>query len=1449
MKGRPKAAKLLSFLLAITMVMSSGTFSFAFAETDTSSADQTASEAEVKSDTASDTTTKSEKQVLTAKASDGAKITVTAPAGALDEDVTLQVKKVSSDSVQKAILKQDKDAADFAAYDITILDKNGNEVQPAKAVSVKIKGANVEGDASAVYHVNDAKTTAEPVTADTKGSNASFEAEHFSIYVVVGEEPALTTYEFYSGDDMVDSQTVKNGESLEEPETEAKDGYIFSGWYTAATGGQKFDAFGKQTVTETKTVKLYARYSEAKYVFFMDGTDSDARVIRTKSAVAGDKISTGDVTFAVSGDESITGWYTDKDLTDKVESVTLAGEDVYLYPKVEKGYWVTYESNGGTYIAPSFYAKGSSAKAPTDPTKDGYIFDGWYTDKDLTTKADFDNLSGDTTVYAKWKANTNTKYTLVYWIENADDDDYSYDKSATATGTTGAEVNLTSSQTSTSNLSDSSHFTYNSDKTTEALKDVTIAGDGSTVVNVYFSRKTYTLTFQVEGGRWKYETVATITAKYNAKISDKFNEAPFNTEYNGRAWKCTDRWKYEYALQTLDRMPGFDATFQLYKQSSHELKTITYYLESVKGANTNPNTWPTSTVGFDKLKEVETYFNYATYDEEYHEIQGFTRYSASVAGFSDNTKYFSENALALYYMRNSYTLTFRNVNTDAKTESVKYEAPLKSYYDYTPSRPSSLDESYEFKGWYTSPGCEDGTEVKTDDTMPAGNVIVYAKWAPKQYTVTAHGTSDKAVTVDKGSTVSPSDFDSVKPDLSEDEQWIGWYIRSGKKGEYVYTTFNYATKINRDYDLYPYIVSKSKFKVTYNAGEGSGTVPTDSSKYAKSSKAKVKSKGDLTGPEGKTYFLGWKSSQDGKLYQPGDKITITGDVTLTAQWGKKPADAALTYTAGTGSGDDQSVTLKNNGSVTLKDAGDMGFSKAGYTFIGWQYENNESKTVIAQAGDTIHVDTDTSHANEVTALWAKVTADSGEWVYDGTSHSKTPRVEAEGGVKYTLYYKVGDEEWTTEAPSITDVGEKEVSVEARADEYPTLQATYTLKVTPKTITFTGKTATKVYNGSEQKITEITEDGLVSGHEYAGLTYVAKGTDVGKYDGEFSGDVVIKDAKGNDVTENYKVTKKPGKLTITEYTDEVVVTITENSGTYEYDGTEKKLTGYTVSINNDKYTKDDFTFSGTDSVTGTNAGTYDMELKASDFKNTNDNFKNVKFVIKDGQLKITKANIHNFVTLTPKDVEKVYDGEPLSAGEATAKDRLGNNELKIEYSVDGEKWTDDFNEITATNVKDSKTVQVRVSDAAGEKGNYDGYVEATETITITPATIKVVTPDAKKHYDGKPLTKEGSISGLVKGETVTFTTTGTQTKVGKSNNTYKLVWDGTAIESNYTVDEEIGVLEVLKENKTSQPEKTTKDDNTPSTGDDSNVALYGLMGLTALLGEVFILLFRRRKENE
>jgi len=86
----------------------------------------------------------------------------------------------------------------------------------------------------------------------------------------------------------------------------------------------------------------------------------------------------------------------------------------------------------------------------------------------------------------------------------------------------------------------------------------------------------------------------------------------------------------------------------------------------------------------------------------------------------------------------------------------------------------------------------------------------------------------------------------------------------------------------------------------------------------------------------------------------------------------------------------------------------------------------------------------------------------------------------------------------------------------------------------------------------------------------------------------------------------------------------------------------------TSISNPLYTENDFSFNGTASVSGKNAGTYNMELKPEDFTNNNTNFTNVEFVIVDGTLEIAKRQ----VTLTSADDSKVYDGNPLTNGEVT-----------------------------------------------------------------------------------------------------------------------------------------------------------------------------------------------------
>lgn len=157
--------------------------------------------------------------------------------------------------------------------------------------------------------------------------------------------------------------------------------------------------------------------------------------------------------------------------------------------------------------------------------------------------------------------------------------------------TVGETIVLTSSQTSTNNLDSSyrQYFTY--ERSDEGRQ---VSGDGSTIVNVYYARKTYTLTFRerTSGGWWgsgSYETVATITAKYDAYIAEEFEKAPFSTTYAGRAWEATSY--YSYALQTLDRMPGANVTFDLYNKSSNTLKTIYYYVQTVESGESTPS-WP-----------------------------------------------------------------------------------------------------------------------------------------------------------------------------------------------------------------------------------------------------------------------------------------------------------------------------------------------------------------------------------------------------------------------------------------------------------------------------------------------------------------------------------------------------------------------------------------------------------------------------------------------------------------------------------------------------------------------------------------------------------------------------------------------------------------------------------------------------------------------------------------
>ena len=207
----------------------------------------------------------------------------------------------------------------------------------------------------------------------------------------------------------------------------------------------------------------------------------------------------------------------------------------------------------------------------------------------------------------------------------------------------------------------------------------------------------------------------------------------------------------------------------------------------------------------------------------------------------------------------------------------------------------------------------------------------------------------------------------------------------------------------------------------------------------------------------------------------------------------------------------------------------------------------------------------------------------------------------------------------------------------------------TLVINKRTVTLTSATAEKPYDGQPLENHKVTVggEGFAAGEGVASYDVTGSQTVVGESDNTFERYTL----KENTLADNYTITTAAGKLKVTPVTDKVTVTIKEHSDNATYDGEEHTVTGYDiVSISNPLYTENDFTFSGEATVKGTDAGTYNMELKPADFTNNSANFTNVEFVIEDGTLVIAKRT----VTLTSASDSKPYDGKALTNDIVTAE---------------------------------------------------------------------------------------------------------------------------------------------------------------------------------------------------
>lgn len=467
------------------------------------------------------------------------------------------------------------------------------------------------------------------------------------------------------------------------------------------------------------------------------------------------------------------------------------------------------------------------------------------------------------------------------------------------------------------------------------------------------------------------------------------------------------------------------------------------------------------------------------------------------------------------------------------------------------------------------------------------------------------------------------------------------------------------------------------------------------------------------------------------------------------------------------------------------------------SITGWDYAegtNAANYNITAAKGSLTVTDRADGEKYEIT-----VTANSAEFSYDGNEHAvegfETLEFPVDGN-KYTvsgLSASVSGTDAGTYPNNVT--GTAKVTDAAGNDvtsQFSVTTESGSLVINKAKATIAPKDATKAYDGTDLKASEFVTEGFVKDQGVKSATFTGSQLNVGTSKSGIDGYVLADGTNAN----NYDITKGTGNLEVTPVSDEVTVTITGNAATLKYDGAEQSVTGYTVACSNGLYTANDFVFTGAAVAKGTNVGTYKMGLDKGQFSNTSANFSNVTFVVEDGWLKIEGGQIDaNAVTWTKQDVQKVYDGKPLSAFAARATDKHGN-ELNIEYSIDGETWTFDPAEISLTHFGSQK-VLLR---ATGSNYTAGQYATSSENIAIKKRPVTLTSASANKVYDGTPLTKpEVTVGGdgFVEGEVSGLKAIGTVTNVADGEVDNEIVWDWAEGfgEGNYDITKTEGKLSI------------------------------------------------------
>ncbi len=384
--------------------------------------------------------------------------------------------------------------------------------------------------------------------------------------------------------------------------------------------------------------------------------------------------------------------------------------------------------------------------------------------------------------------------------------------------------------------------------------------------------------------------------------------------------------------------------------------------------------------------------------------------------------------------------------------------------------------------------------------------------------------------------------------------------------------------------------------------------------------------------------------------------------------------------------------------------------------------------------------------------------------YDGASHGEAATANVDGA---TIEYSTDNgATWTDTVPTIKDVGEINVTVKASMANYSDATATYTLKVTPRTVTLTSETASKPYDGDPltRPVVTIGGDGFVDG-EVTDIKAIGSVTNVS--DSPVTNTIVYT-TTDEFVEDNYNITKDEGTLTITK-SGELSVNAKGYDGKYDgqtHNGNVTATEGATLSYSTDGGN----TWIATE-PTIKNVGEINVTVKAS--------MANYSDATATYTLKVTPRT----VTLTSETASKTYDGTPLTRPVVT---------VTGDGFVDGEV-TDIKATGSVTNVSEGSVTNTIVYTTTDKfvEDNYN-ITKAEGKLSITPLAVTVTAKDYTKYVGEKDPAFEATVTGTINNDTVSYTIS---REKGETAGTYSITPAGAEAQGNYTVTYNAGTLTI------------------------------------------------------